>query len=100
MALIEIQFREDIFFTILRAQIIRLDLPTTFFPELDTPLDLVHPVNPIKKARRIERIEARQAGFFDPADEVLPPNDGELLFKISFLLHHTSFNAAHAAGSL
>jgi hypothetical protein len=100
MALIEIQFREDVFFEILRAQVVRLDVPPELFPELETHVDLTHPVDPIKRAQRIERIEVGQAGFYDPADDMLPPNDGQLLFKISFVLHHTNFIAAHSAGSL
>ena len=88
MAIIEIQFRENIFFDVLRAQIVRMDIPRSFFPELGPD-------------RLIERIEPGQVGFADPND---PPvggqRDGEVLFKVSFQLHHTSFAAARAAGSL
>jgi hypothetical protein len=50
MALIEIQFREDVFFEILRAQVVRLDVPPELFPELETHVDLTHSVDPIKRA--------------------------------------------------
>lgn len=88
MAIIEIQFREDIFFDILRAQIVRVDIPRAFFPELGPD-------------RLIERIEPGQVGIADLADPfVAGVRDGEVLFRIAFLLHHTSFAAARTAGSL
>jgi hypothetical protein len=88
MAIIEIQFREDKFFNILRAQMARVDIPRAFFPELGPD-------------RLIERIEPGQVSFADQADPAFAgQREGEVIFKIPFLMHHTSFTDARAAGSL
>jgi hypothetical protein len=50
MAMIEIQFQDQVFFEIRRAQLVRADLPRALFPEL-------------APERLIERIEVGAAGF-------------------------------------
>ena len=88
MAIIEIQFKQNVFLNILGAKIIRQDFPRSLFSQLATD-------------RLIERIEMLQVAFASDEDlQGISIEEGQLLAKFSFLLHHTSFVEARTAGSL
>lgn len=89
MPSLEVQFQESVFFEILRAQVVRLDLPRGLFAGLGSE-------------RLYERVDAGAAGFARPEDNLpIPDADaGQLTFRLPFTQHHTSLAAARAAGSL
>ena len=86
MALVELQFRDDIFFDLFRAQIVRLDVPGLS--------------SMLKPGRLVERIEAGQIRLRSPSDAIAPPLAGQLLVNMAFTVHETSLDDARAAGSL
>src|SRR5688572_1750552 len=88
MAIIEVQFKQNVFLNILGAKIVRQDFPRSLFSQLATD-------------RLIERIEMLQVAIASDEDlQGISIEEGQLLVKFSFLLHHTSFVEARTAGSL
>jgi hypothetical protein len=85
MAIVEFQFREQTFFDILAAQVVRTPLPSNL-------LSMLPP------GRLIERVQVGQVSF--AAEDAIRVGTGELGFEVPVTVLHTSFDDAKAAGSL
>ncbi|WP_342236410.1 hypothetical protein [Inquilinus sp. OTU3971] len=85
MAVIEIQFREKVFFDIIAAQVLRTDPPAALFSRAPA-------------GSFIDRIETGAVRWARD-DEVLF-SEGEVAVQVPFSVHLTSYEAAKTAGSL
>jgi hypothetical protein len=84
MAVVEIQFKQQVFFDIIAAQIVRVDPPGALLSRLPA-------------GTLIERVEAGPITF---ADGDVLFSDGELALRVPLTVHVTTSDGARAAGSL
>lgn len=87
MAVIEIQFREQVFFKIIGALISRAEYPKELFS--------------LPAERLIEKVVSGDIGYQNPEHPAMSQaSPQQVLFNVPFKLLHTTFQDAKAAGSL
>src|SRR5262249_17722092 len=95
MAIFELQFRQDVFFDIVRAEVIRIPVPSTV-------LDGLAALGSAFGGQEllIERIEVNGVNAVERSPNFVPTRKGQLMLQIDAEVFLTTFQNAKTAGSL
>ena len=95
MAIIEVQFREDVFFDVIKAEIVRTQVPSSVIDEIANIGKVF-----LGEEFLIEQIECIDVNFATSAPGMDSVPVGELLLLINLTIHLTTFTNARSAGHL